>query len=463
MLTLQTNSSQRNCEGRSRRDLLRIGTLGLGGLALPDVLQAKSTAAPGFVRDKAVVLLFLGGGASQIETFNPNMSAPSPFRSMTGEVKTNVPGITFGGTFPLMAKHADKMVIVRSYHHKHSNHSIAVPYVLSGGDLFSGGMNSVYSRLRGTNHPASGMPTTSLVTAPDIGRFANPKKRIVAGSQPGDLGSAYAPFNPEGGGPAINNMTLNLPRVRLDDRRQLLGELDSLRRRTDADGTLASVEKFQQQAYDVILGGAAEAFDLSKEDPRTIERYDTSGFRVGEKKDEMRSCTLGKQMLLARRLVEAGTGFVTVQNSGWDMHGGSGNNFMTLASGMHMLGGPLDRAVSAFLSDLTDRGMLEHVLLVITGDFGRTPTINKNGGRDHWGNLSTLALAGGGLNTGQVYGQAARNNDVPHSDPVGVENLMSTIMNVLFDVGQLRVQRGLPQQLLGPIEQHKPIPIAGVY
>ncbi|MBC8354526.1 MAG: DUF1501 domain-containing protein [Planctomycetes bacterium] len=116
-------------------------------------------------------------------------------------------------------------------------------------------------------------------------------------------------------------------------------------------------------------------------------------------------------------------------------HGGSGNNFMSLASGMQMLGGPLDKAISAFLSDLEERGLLENVLLVITGEFGRTPKINKNAGRDHWGSLSTLALAGGGLDSGQVLGQAARNNDVPHSDPVGVENLMSTIMNILFDVG----------------------------
>ncbi|MFT5469785.1 MAG: hypothetical protein ACI8UO_004907 [Verrucomicrobiales bacterium] len=463
MLTLQTSGTDRNCEGRSRRDLLKIGALGLGGLTLPELLQAKSGGGADFVRNKSVVLLFLGGGASQIETFNPNMSAPSPFRSVTGEVKTNVPGITFGGTFPQLAKHADKMVVVRSYHHKHSNHSLAVPYVLSGGDVFPGGMNSVYARLRGTNHPDSGLPTTSLVTAPDVGRFVNTKKRILAGSQPGDLGSAYAPFDPAGGGPAIENMTLNLPRARLGDRRQLLVELDRLRRKTDKQRTFADLDKFQQQAYDVVLGGAAEAFDLTKENQRTIERYDTGMFRVGETKDVMRSCSLGRQMLLARRLVESGCGFVTVQNSGWDMHGGKGNNFMKLGQGMEMLGRPLDKAVSAFLEDLAQRGLLEQTLLVITGDFGRSPTINKNGGRDHWGNLSTLALAGGGLHTGQVYGQAARNNDVPHSDPVGVENLMSTIMNVLFDVGQLRIQPGMPQQLLDPIERFKPIPIAGVY
>ena len=461
MLTIQTSDHERNCEGVSRRDLLRIGALGLGGLALPELLQARSAGLPGFVRDKAVVLLFLGGGPSHIETFNPNMDAQSPFRSVNGEVKTKIPGVAFGGDFPLLAKQADKLTIVRSFHHRHSNHSIAVPYVLSGGGLFPGGMGAVYARLRGTNHEVTGLPTTALATAPDIGRFANPKKRIVEGSQPGSLGSACAPFNPEGGGPAIGNMTLNVPRERLDDRRQLLGELDRLKREADARGALEGLDQFQQQAYDVVTGAASKAFDLSREDKRTVERYDTGMFRVGEK--EFRQCTLGRQMLLARRLVEAGCGFVTVQNSGWDMHGGSGNNFMSLSDGMKMLGGPLDRAVSAFLTDLADRGLLEHTLLVITGDFGRTPRINKYGGRDHWGNLSTLALAGGGLETGQVIGRAARNNDVPHSDPVGIENLMATIMNVLFDIGQLRVQRGVPRELLDPIVRYKPIQISGVY
>ncbi|MEQ8786954.1 MAG: DUF1501 domain-containing protein [Pirellulaceae bacterium] len=455
MLTLQTNQSSRNCEGVSRRELLHVGGLGLGSLALPALFQSRGQAAESFVRDKAVVLLFLGGGPSQVETFNPNMEAPSPHRSLTGEVKTNVPGIRFGGTFERLAQHADKMLIVRSFQHRDSNHSTAVPYVLSGGKSFSGGMGTVYSRLRGTNRADSGLPTTALLTAPDIGRFANPKKRIVSGSQPGDLGAPYAPFNPDGGGPALDNMRLNMPADRLGDRRALLGQLDQLQRQLDASGTLAGVDRFRQQAYELILGAAAEAFDLTREDPRTIETYDTSMYRVGE--TDIRSCTLGKQMLMARRLVEAGCGFITVQNSGWDMHGGKGNNFMSLASGMQMLGSPLDKALAAFLGDLKERGLLDKVLLVVTGEFGRTPTVNKNAGRDHWSNLCTLALAGGGLPMGQLVGRASRKNDVPDSEPVGVENLMATIMHTLLDVGRLRVERGVPRELLAPIERHKPI------
>ncbi|QDU94920.1 DUF1501 domain-containing protein [Lignipirellula cremea] len=446
----------RNAAGAcSRRDLLRVGALGLGGLTLPWWLQAQASAAEGSVRPKSVVLLFLGGGPSHIETFNPNMDQPGPGRSLTGDVKTNLPGVAFGGTFPGLAKHADKMAIVRSFHHTDSNHSTAVPYVLSGGKSFSGGIGSVYARLRGTNDPRSGLPTTSLITAPDVGRFANARKRVIQGSQPGDLGAPYAPFQPDGEGPAISNMTLNMPHGRLDDRRNLLAGLDRLRRDVDASGAKEGFDRFRQQAYDVILGSAAKTFDLSQEDPRLVAQYDTSMFRVGE--SEFRSCSLGSQMLMARRLVEAGCGFITVQNAGWDMHASSGNNNMSLASGMRMLGGPLDKAVSAFLADLDQRGLLDQTLLVITGEFGRTPRVNKNGGRDHWANLSTLALAGGGLQMGQVIGQSAPQNDLPASEPIRVENLMSTVMHTLFDVGKLRVDRTAPRTLLDPIERHAPI------
>lgn len=463
MLTLQTSAGGQDCEGISRRDCLQIGTLGLGGLALPGLLQAQAGNLPGFVRDKSIVLLFLGGGPSQVETFNPNMAQPEPYRSVTGEVKTNVPELRFGGTFPMLAQHADKMVIVKSFHHGQSNHSLAVPYVLSGGHLFPGGMNTVYARLRGTNHAETGLPTTALASAPDIGRFANPRKRIIEGSQPGKLGGAFAPFHPGGGGPAIENMTLNVPHGRLEDRRYLLAALDQLRNHAEKTGALEELDQFGQQAYDLVTGGAVDAFDLSKESPKTLESYDTGMYRVGEKEGEYRQCSLGHQMLMARRLVEAGCGFITVQNSGWDMHASSGNNFMTLGQGMEMLGRPLDKAVSAFLSDLSDRGLLEKTLLVITGEFGRTPVINKRGGRDHWGNLCTLAFAGGGFHTGQVFGESAKKNDVPADKPVNMGNLMATIMNVLFDVGKLRLESGMPKELVEPILNHKPIPLAGVY
>jgi uncharacterized protein (DUF1501 family) len=164
---------------------------------------------------------------------------------------------------------------------------------------------------------------------------------------------------------------------------------------------------------------------------------------------------LGKQLLLARRLIESGAGFVTVQSAGWDMHA-DGNN-PGVKDGMEMLGRPLDRALSALLEDLEQRGLSEKVLVVVTGDFGRTPKINKNGGRDHWPGLCTLALCGGGLNLGQVIGKSARNNDVPASEPITPAHLLSTVMHTLFDVGKLRVARGLPAKLIRLVESTPPI------
>jgi uncharacterized protein (DUF1501 family) len=221
----------------------------------------------------------------------------------------------------------------------------------------------------------------------------------------------------------------------------------------DVSENLAGADRFTQQAYDVILGSAASVFDLEREAPELVERYDTSKFRIGHK--SFRPSTLGRQMLLARRLVEAGCGFVTVQAAGWDMHA-DGNN-PGIEKGMNMLGPPVDKAVSAFLDDLEDRGLSEKVLLVITGDFGRTPRVNKSGGRDHWANLCPLALAGGGLKMGQVIGQSARNNDVPASDPISLGNLLGTVLHTLFDVGQLRVERDVPRDLLSLVENSQPI------
>lgn len=170
--------------------------------------------------------------------------------------------------------------------------------------------------------------------------------------------------------------------------------------------------------------------------------------KIGHK--TFRPSTLGQQMLLARRLVENGAGFVTVHSAGWDMHA-DGNN-PGIVKGMNMLGTTVDKAVSAFLEDLESRGLSDKVLLVITGDFGRTPKVNKNGGRDHWASLGTLAFAGGGLRMGQVIGKSDRNNGEPAEDPVTPQMLLGTVMHTLFDIGQLRVARGVPRDLVQLVE-----------
>ncbi|HEX5103212.1 MAG TPA: DUF1501 domain-containing protein [Pirellulaceae bacterium] len=452
MLTLHTGST-RDCSGLLRRDFVRAGALAIGGLALPQLLAAKEAArssGKSYVRDRSIVLLFLGGGASHIETFNPNLDAPAPYCSITGEVKTSIPGLTLGGTFPQLAVHADRLAVVRSFSHDNGNHPKAIIHVLSGGTDPTGdgktgqSMGSAYARIRGANHEASGLPTYCLLTSDEIdGQYRTERGRIEAGSRPGQLGLAYAPFDPSGGSQLLKNLSLNLPVNRLDDRKSLLSKLDNAKREIDASGNVAGADRFEQQALDMIVRGAGEAFDTKREDKRLIERYDTSSFRVGKK--VFQPSALGRQMLLARRLVEAGSGFVTVQNSGWDMHA-DGNN-PGVAAGMEMLGRPLDKAVSAFLEDLDARGLADKVLLVITGDFGRTPTINQRGGRDHYPKLCTLAFAGGGLARGQIIGQAGRKNDAPASDPIRPENLASTVLHALFDVGQLRLDPGVPRDL----------------
>jgi hypothetical protein len=314
-------------------------------------------------------------------------------------------------------------------------------------------MGSVYARLRGPNHEATGLPTYCLVSSEEVdGQYLMERGRVAAGSHPGELGLAYAPFDPMGGSQLLSNLNFAVSPDRLDDRKLLLNKLDNVKRAIDASGNISGLDRFEGQALDMIVRGAGEAFDISKEDPKLVERYDTGKFRVGKKLFQPSS--LGKQMLMARRLVEAGCGFVTVQNSGWDMHA-DGNN-PGIGPGMDMLGPPLDQAVSAFLEDTASRGLLDKVLLIITGDFGRTPTINARGGRDHYPSLSTLAFCGGGLAKGQIIGQSTPKNDAPASEPITLANLHSTVLHALFDVGQMRLDPGIPRDL-ARLAEPKPI------
>lgn len=455
MLTLTTDVGGRDCAGMRRRDFLRIGSLALGGLSLPRVLAAGTTTAGGStLRDRSVVLLFLAGGPSHIETFDPRMDLPEGVRSATGEVPTAIPGVTFGGTFPRLAARADRMTVVRSFHHKINDHALAIRHVLTAGTPIGAGMGALYARLRGPNDPATAMPTYGLVSTEEVdGQYIKEKQRVASGSGPGPLGQAYAPFDPANGGGTLDLMRLNMPRRRLEDRFALLGVLDAARRSLDDHRAIDAMGRHEQQALDLILRNAGDALDLGREDPRVVERYDTSRIRVGHKR--FRPCTLGRQMLMARRLVEVGCGFVTVQNAGWDMHA-DGNN-PGIEAGMRMLGPTVDQAVDAFLGDLEARGLDQKVLLVITGDFGRTPRINGRGGRDHWAPLSTLALAGGGLRMGQVIGASSRMADHPASDPVTPADLLATLMHLLFDLPQLRLDTAVPREIAAILEAGTPI------
>ena len=462
MLTIHSGNRARDCDGVSRRDFICAGSLALGSLTLPQLLATRSAigAEHSYIRDRSVVLLYLSGGGSHIETFDPKMDAPVEIRSVTGSVQTSVAGINYGGTFPQLATHAHELSIVRNFQHPIGGHEQAHVHVLTGGTDPRGdgkagfSMGSLVSRFRGANHPATGMPTFTLLTEPEIdGQYRKELGRVRKGSRPGSLGIPYSPFEPGAGGHAVENMTLHLPPERFGNRQALLASLDAWRHRVENIASVSGTNKFNEQAVNLLAGGAADAMDLSSEDPKLVERYNTSDTQIGFKK--FRPSTLGKQMLMARRLCEAGCGFVTVHSAGWDMHADGNNPGMQV--GMEMLGRTMDKAVSTFLDDLKQRGLADKILLVITGDFGRTPRVNKRGGRDHWARLCTLAFAGGGIKPGQIIGKSSRDGGEPATTPYHTSNLMATIMHSLFDMGQLRLESQFPRELMQMLEETSPI------
>ena len=368
MLNLFGSQTYRDCAGSTRREFLRIGALGTTSLGLSSLLAHRAQAAAEHrpVRDTSVVWIWLGGGATHIETFDPKMEAPVEFRSCVGATKTSLPGIEIGGLFPKMALCADHMAFVRSFAHGNSGHAGGTHFVMTGVDHppADAGMapikpsfGSIAARVRGANSPISGIPTYVRLS----GLYAD---------GPNFLGAAYAPFDV--GGEARNNMNVNVDLRRLGDRRGLLAQVDRINRNADRNGQLAGLDQFETQAFDLILGRAKEAFDLTREDPRLRDKYNAAGTGLGD------------QMLMARRLCEAGCGFITLNyaNSyqGWDMH-------EKIEPQLKQACPPLDHVVATFLEDVRQRGLSEKILLVITGELGRTPRINDVAGRDHCGPL----------------------------------------------------------------------------
>ncbi|HWB07910.1 MAG TPA: DUF1501 domain-containing protein [Pirellulales bacterium] len=448
-----------------RREFLRIGGLALGGLSLADLLSARaaaSQAAP-LVTDKSVIFLFLHGGPSQFETFDPKMSAPAEVRSATGELATRIPGITFGGTFPRLASLADKLTIVRSFTTGDANHDIK-PIVSR--DSLGANVGSIYSRVAGPNRPATGIPSNVALypQAVDSGAMAA-IKTFGDFEATGSLGTSTAPFVPSGSGDMQQAMRLTLPLARLDDRREILRQIDHVRWGADARGLVDGLDGMREQAFRVILGSVADAFDVQKEAPATLARYDTGPLVRPEaistrwnnhKHYRDHAQTLGKLLLLARRLCQAGCGFVTVTTTFvWDMHADVNN--AGLAEGMGYMGVPLDYALSALIEDLEATGLGERVLVVVCGEMGRTPRLNANGGRDHWGNLAPLLLYGGGLPKGQVIGQSTRDGGQPLTEPVRIKNLLGTILHTLLNTGEVRVARGVPGEINRLLSEAEPI------
>lgn len=466
MFSIIDPRAAQHCQGYARREFIRIGGLGLlGGLALPDLLRARAAAAGlgAVAKDRAVVLLFLQGGPSHIEFFDPKMSAPEDVRSMTGEVQTTTPGITFGSTFTRLARMTQRFTVVRSFASMNGDHSYLS--VAGGGNPLKAAMGALYARVVGPSHPSTGLPTNCLILPEAVQPGLKLKGNFETGAlptltSPGELGASYAAFDPSGGSQLMKNFQLRVAAEQFGDRRKLLAELDGIKRGVDANGQMAGMDHFQQQAFDAIARGVGEAFDLSKEDPKTIARYDTSHlFKMDDVTkwyDQHRgSNLLGKQMLLARRLCEAGAGFVTVSDCGWDMHANS--NSPKQMANLPPMTSQVDHAVAAFLEDVEARGLSDKILLVVTGEMGRSPRRNRDGGRDHHANLTTLLLAGGGLKMGQVIGQSDRLASQPATDRYVPKNLMATIMHSLLDLGEVRVRRELGR-VANILTEGEPIP-----
>jgi uncharacterized protein (DUF1501 family) len=449
----------------SRRDFLRIGALGGTGLGLTQLLHLKAIASnePNYLKDRSVIFVFMHGGPSQYETFDPKMDAPTSIRSMTGEIPTSIPGITFGSTFEKLAQRAHLFNIVRSFVTGDGNHDIKP--ILSDRTL-KANMGSIYSRIAGPTRTATAMPTNVTLFPRAVREQAGPAiKNFGDFESAGPLGAAYSPFVPGDGANLQQDLRLNIPQARLEDRKQLLSQLDTLKRLADASPSIAGTTALQQQAFETLVSGVAQAFDLSQEDPKLIEGYDTEKLANIDRIDKKwnnhphyadHGASIGKLLLLARRLCERGVGFVTVTTSFvWDMHADINN--ATMREGMGYVGTPFDHALAALIDDIEARGLRDKILVVCCGEMGRTPKINAAGGRDHWGEIAPLLLYGGGLPQGQIVGQSNREGSAPASDPIKIPDLIATIMDSMLNLDQVRLQRGLPRSVVDAASQGTPI------
>jgi hypothetical protein len=419
----------RNCQGMTRRTALKAGFLGLAGLSLPDLFRLRARGAASD-RDTAVILLWLDGGPSQIETYDPKPDAPAEYRGPYGTIQTRVPGIRLSELMVQHARHADKMVFVRSVHHDNGDHFAGAHWMLTGrfGSTAANlpqkypSVGSYAARLRGPNRP--GLPAyVGLPSAQSVYLFPGYQGAAY-------LGPAYNPFDVDRDQKylaANSQVQIGTPRwlrafnaeaaAQTRSRQGLLAHFDTLRRDVDAAGVADAMDRYQQQALEMVLGGRTRAaFDLDKEDPRLSDRYGRGPW--------------GRYTLMARRLVEAGVTFVTVDMPHWDDHS-------NIKEGHGYKLRPLDQAVGALVEDLSDRGLLEKVLVVVMGEFGRTPRLNNGQpgipipGRDHWGGAISVLLAGGGLRGGQVVGRTTAKAEHPVERPLSPGDVLATVYHVL--------------------------------
>jgi len=429
----------KNCDGVSRRNFLRVGALAAGGLTLADQLRNQAVAAESgqSTPRKAVIQVWLAGGPSHIDMYDLKPNAPAEFRGEFKEIDTNVPGIRISEHLPLQAAMFDQLAVVRSGTHTNAGHGMGSQWMLTGyqptievNDNIYPACGSVVSKMQGANAP--GMP--AYVTLP---------RRLGLGNA-AYLGASYNPFTPDddpnNDGFRVRNLKLpgRVNEARLDRRRELLSEIDTIRRDVDTRGDLVGLDKFYRDAMDMITSDRAmKAFQIQAEDPKLRDQYGRND--------------LGQSCLLARRLVEAGVSYVTIQaGGGWDTHG---DNFSQLKNNLLP---KYDRAVATLVKDLGDRGLADQVLVMTFGEFGRTPRINGGAGRDHWPGAMSVLYAGGGLRMGQAIGTTDARAEYPATKAASPGCLLSTMYHTLgIDYHSVFYDQG--QRPLSILSEGRPI------
>ncbi len=450
----------KNCDGLSRRSFLRAGSLGIGGLSLPDLIRAESVSGKGSSA-KSIIHIHLDGGPPQMDMIDPKPDSPVEYRGDIKSIPSEIPGIHLSELMPNLAKNAKKFAFLRS---------------LVGADGQHNAFQCQSGYKASEKGPAGGWPAMGCVINKLLGSPSAPAPAFVDLMQgrgqvrnsvrPGFLGPSANPFRPDissmfkreledamktelaklrKGHSVDLNLNEDLNVGRLDDRLGLLQGLDRTRREIDAIGSMEALDTFTQQAYGILTSGKiAEAMDLSKEDPKVISRY----VPVMKEKELAFFTSEGpqaaKKLLLARRLIEAGVRVVNVSISDFDTHS---KNFVR----MKQLVPIVDHAISTLIEDLDERGMLDDVTVLAWGEFGRTPKVNANAGRDHWPKVAMGILAGGGMNVGQVIGATDRYAAEAVQRPVHYKDVIATLYyNLGIDPQQTTVEdsSGRPHYLL---------------
>jgi uncharacterized protein (DUF1501 family) len=420
MLRIDAGPVCGSCSGLSRRSFVQLGAAGLASLGLPGLLRARANAAE--PKDTRVILIWLDGGPSHMDTYDLKPDAPAEYRGFWRPIATPVPGMQVTEMFPKHAKVADKFSIIRSIWHNDGDHFGGAHRMLTGRPGATGAdtngkypsIGSIASKMSGSRR--RGLPAyVSVPHASSIGL----RPGYFAGNY---LGQQYDPFETDGDPNSatfsVRNLKLSegLTVDRISDRRTLLKSFDTLRRDVDAGGQFDTMNRFEQQAFELVTSAEVrKAFDLSSEDEKLRDRYGRN--------------TWGQSTLLARRLVESGVTFTTVLYGGWDHH-------WDLKAGMESHLPRVDAAVATLFEDLSSRGLLEKVLVLVMGEFSRTPRMNDGSGRgtpgrDHWGNSLAVLAGGGGLKGGVVVGSTDRKGEAPKDRPLTPQDLHATIYHVL--------------------------------